>query len=287
VAVAFWLPPGRTAATLSALWFLQCVFLTARRFLDWRREERTAESMIFNIAYADLVLGAAWLVVSCAGFRPMGFQEPMILLTAVHFHFSGFATALIATATLREFETRELSMPGLQTLIWLIVLLPFALAAGFVFSPSLRYVAATMLSACVTALVLILWWMAGTWQSKPAKIYLRMGASAALAAFSLAGAYAFSEYFKKDGITIPGMANSHGVLNGLGFVLPTLLAWLMELEQRGDGAAVSLARSAAKRIPLAPRSIVFAPSAADAHVSGADIHRTTRPDFVARDFYDR
>jgi hypothetical protein len=170
VTIAFWLPPGRTAAILSALWLLQCVLTGGQRLLECRRQERTAASMILNIAYADLVLGAAWLVFSRAGFRPMGFQEPIILLTAVHFHYSGFATALIATATLREFESREVRMPGLPTLIWLIALLPFLLAAGFVFSPALRFVAAISLSACVTALALITWWMATDWKSTPATV---------------------------------------------------------------------------------------------------------------------
>ena len=112
VTVAFWLPPGRTAAILSGLWLLQCVLMAGWRLLEWWRQERTAMSMILNIAYADLVLGAAWLVLSRAGFRPMGFQEPIILLTAVHFHYSGFATALIASATLREFELRRIAHAG-------------------------------------------------------------------------------------------------------------------------------------------------------------------------------
>jgi len=104
VVVAFWLPPGRSAAILSTLWLLQCVLLAGRRFLDWRHEEHTAVSPILNLAHFDLLLGAAWLVLSRAGLRPMGFQEPIILLTAVHFHYSGFATALIASTTLREFD---------------------------------------------------------------------------------------------------------------------------------------------------------------------------------------
>ena len=284
VAVTFWLPPGRTAATLSSLWLLQCVLLAARRFMEWWRQERTAESMLLNIAYADLVLGAAWLVLSRAGFRPMGFQEPIILLTAVHFHYSGFATALIATATLREFDSRELGMPGLPALIWLIALLPFVLAAGFVFSPALRFVAAISLSACVTALALISWWMASDWKSTPATIYLRVGTCAAMGAFSLAGLYGVSEYFKRDWITIPGMANSHGILNGLGFVLLALLAWLVELNQRGPVENVTATQSQLNRTPSTQPSIVFARSAANTN------HRDLRipgPDFSARDFYDR
>jgi hypothetical protein len=284
VVVTFWLPPGPTAATLSSLWLVQCALMAAQRFMEWWREERTTASMLLNIAYVDLVLGAAWLVLSRAGFRPMGFQEPIILLTAVHFHYSGFATALIATATLREFESRGLRMPGLPNLLWLIALLPFVLAAGFVFSTALRFVAAISLSACVTALALVSWWIAGTWQSKPATIYMRIAACAAMGAFSLAGLYAVSEYFKRDWITVPRMANSHGILNGLGFVLLSILAWLMELDQRGTGEAASDLSAKVKHVPTSPPSIVLTHSSANTRRSGL---RATRPDFLARDFYDR
>jgi hypothetical protein len=37
-------------------------------------------------------------LVSRAGLQPMGFQEPIVLLTSVHSQHSGFATALIPAA---------------------------------------------------------------------------------------------------------------------------------------------------------------------------------------------
>jgi hypothetical protein len=280
VSVGFWLAPGRTAAALSVAWLLLCLFLAADRFLQLRTEGRTSLSPILNLAYIDLILGAAWLVTSRAGFRPMGFQEPIVLLTAVHFHYSGFATALIASATLREFRRRNLVMPGVRVLIWLVVLLPFLLAAGFVFSPLLRLVAAISLATCVTALATILLWFAAEFHSGPARVCLRAACCVALAAFSLAGIYAVSEYFGRDWITVPGMANSHGVLNGLGFVLLALLAWLMELQ-------VAEARDARESAPVkAIRStrstVAFARS-----TGTAGLHPSQSPEFVARDFYDR
>ena len=285
VSIAFWLPPGRTAAILSAVWLLQCALLAGRRLLQWRQEERTSVTPILNLAHFDLILGAVWLVISRAGFRPMGFQEPIILLTAVHFHYSGFATALIASATLCEFQRRRLNMPGLPALIWLIVLLPFLLAAGFVFSPVLRLVAAISLSTCITALAMVLWWLGGEWRSRPARIYVRAASWAAAAAFFLAGLYAVSEYFDKNWITIPGMANSHGVLNGFGFVLLAMLAWLIEMyETEAENAvhpAASLARNSADTQP----AVAFARSKATPRSRGPKVLPT--PEFVARDFYDR
>jgi len=280
VSIAFWLPPGRTAGALSVAWSLLCLFLAANRFLQSRKEARTAVSLILNLAYLDLILGAAWLVISRAGFRPMGFQEPIVLLTAVHFHYSGFATALIAAAMLREFRRRNLVMPCVRELIWLVVLLPFLLAAGFVFSPLLRFIAAIALATCVTALATILLWFGGEFHSGPARAYLRAACCAALAAFSLAGIYAVSEYLGRGWITVPGMANSHGVLNGLGFVLFALLAWLIELQ---EGEAQDPCGSDPVKVIRWTRS-----TAAFARSSGtAGPHPSRSPDFVARDFYDR
>jgi YndJ-like protein len=285
LSISFWLPPGRTAAVLSAAWLLQCVLLAGHRFLQWRHEERTRVSTILNIAHFDLILGAVWLVISRAGFRPIGFQEPIIVLTAVHFHYSGFATALIASATLHEFRRKKLNMPGLAVLVGLIVLLPFVLAAGFVFSPLLRLVAAVSLSTCVTALATILWWLAGEWRSRPACIYLRAASWAAAAAFFLAGLYAVSDYFGKGWITIPGMANSHGVLNGLGFVLLAMLAWLIELHEAAPECTARQAESTARTSTDAHASAAFARSTAAPRPRGSEV--LPIPDFAARDFYDR
>jgi len=284
VCIASWLPPGRTSALLSVLWLLQCALLACDRFPQSRRPGQPLLSIILSIAQFDLVLGATWLVISRAGWRPMGFQEPIILLTAVHFHYSGFATALIASVTLRAFEKRRLPMPGLRTLIVLIVYLPFLLAAGFVFSPMLRFVAAIALSTCVTALAMVAGWCAGELRTRPARIYLRAASCAAAAAFSLAGFYAVSEYFGKGWITLPGMANSHGVLNGLGFVLFSMLAWLTELHGSESGGEA--------RPPSHPEELDVAGQARSQARSGAVPDFGTGrsvpvPEFVARDFYDR
>jgi len=66
------------------------------------------------MARIDLAVGGAWLVASRLGMRPMGIQEPIVLLTAVHFHYAGFATATIAAATLRfaDLPPRDVTFAG-------------------------------------------------------------------------------------------------------------------------------------------------------------------------------
>jgi hypothetical protein len=277
---SFWLPPGRVAGALSAVWLLYAVLVGSEQFGKTKR-------MLLSLAYFDLIFGAAWLVISRSGLRPLGFQEPIILLTAVHFHYSGFATALIASATLHEFERKRMSLPGLPQLVWLIVLLPFVVAAGFVFSPLLRMVSTIALSTCVTALAMILWWLAKQMESTAARIYMRCATSAATVAFSLAGLYALGEYSGKEWINVPGMANSHGVLNALGFVLLSLLAWVIACDseqhaptnQKRETHVAEFSNTRGESLALAARRS----SAGFSFVTSAQ----SIPEFVARDFYDR
>src|SRR5262249_46384444 len=74
--------------------------------------------------------------------------------------------------------------------------------------------------------------------------------------FPLAGLYAFSEYRHRDWITLPAMANSHGLLNGMGFVLLGLLGWVLELQGRIEKQepAVALQQKRCKRRDLRPCS---------------------------------
>ena len=271
--VSMTIPPGRTAALLALIWFLQCAVLTYSYLGHWHKNCPTS-SRIADLAFVDLLLGAAWLVVSRASWRPLSFQEPIILLTAVHFHYSGFATALLASATLRSFETRGTDARSLRLLLVTMVLLPFAVAAGFVFSPLLRFAAAVALSLGVTAMAVVWLRLSRHFESVHARFFLRLAACAVIAALSLSTVYAASEHFAKQWITVPRMANTHGVLNSLGFVLLGLLAWLTEQRRCSEIAS--------RTSHGATREATFLWGERKRPLPAVQY-----PEFVAREFYDR
>ena len=112
--VAMWLPPGRRAGLAAMGWLLIGVLMAGSGVVAFKRALRTDAGwrtrstwVAIGIARVDLAVGGAWLVASRMGMRPMGIQEPIGLLTAVHFHFAGFATAMIAAATLRSAGVEE------------------------------------------------------------------------------------------------------------------------------------------------------------------------------------
>jgi YndJ-like protein len=97
---SFWFPPGRFAGALSAGWPVIGALTALMAVLDLLRPGwRALDRMVFNVARVDLAIAGCWFVTSRLGVAPMGFQEPIVLLTGVHFHYSGFATALIAGVT--------------------------------------------------------------------------------------------------------------------------------------------------------------------------------------------
>jgi hypothetical protein len=105
VVVSLWQRPGPVTAVFSIPWFVLGVWVALAGVWNlYRRATRSLTDVAASVAGVDLALAAGWLVVSRAGLHPMGFQEPIVLLTAVHFHYSGFATALIAAAALRMQE---------------------------------------------------------------------------------------------------------------------------------------------------------------------------------------
>jgi hypothetical protein len=263
--VSLWLPPGPVAALLAGVWLLLCTMLALARAADLRSAGTQLSSFVVCLAYVDLVIGGGWFLVSRAELHPMGFQEPIILLTAVHFHYSGFATAVIGATALRQFDRRGPETASLRSIVRLSVLLPFALAAGITFSRVLRLIAAIALSLSVAAFAGVQCWCARKLKNRTARVYLGVALVAALAAFSLAGVYAVRDYLGRDWLTMPRMATSHGVLNGLGFVLSSILAWLIALHAEiGEMEDDRSERKPSRR--SAPQPF---------------------PEFVARDFYDR
>ena len=247
VVVAMWLPPGKTAAVASLAWLTVCLLMAMAGLFELReimlrktspagvvREAARAGNMAdmaAAIAKLDLAIAAAWLLASRLGLRPLGIQEPIGLLTAVHFHFAGFATATIASVTLRYAEGRK-QQRWLPRVVLAVVLLPFVVAAGFTFSPTLKMAAGLAFSASVVTLAMFMWDCAAQVSEGTARRFLLGAAGSVFIAMGLSATYVIADFVKSDVLPIPRMASTHGVLNAVGFCLWGLLGWLIETEHR-------------------------------------------------------
>lgn len=251
--VAMWLPPGKRAGLVSLGWMVICGLMAAAGaaelgslILRWLTPYPPGESRLRShlseiaacVARLDLAVGGAWLVTSRFGVRPMGIQEPIGLLTAVHFHFAGFATAMIASTTLRCAEKRG-EQRWLRRVVMLVISLPVVVAAGFVISPALKMAAAVVFSGSVAGLALFLWAQGGLVEDSLARKLLRTASAVVLVGMALSATYAVADFVGSDLLPIPRMATTHGVINAVGFCLFGLLGWLIagtQGTQRNSGS---------------------------------------------------
>jgi hypothetical protein len=233
--VALLVPPGRLAGMLAGGWLIVCLLMGGAGVVglissSWSEADKSVRSTLVFVAIAiariDLMVGGVWFVASRLGMHPLGIQEPIGLLTAVHFHFAGFATATIAAAML-QFARRRGKDRWLRRLVPLVIGMPFVVAAGFVISPVLK-----MVAAVVAGLAVALRWCGKRAETGAARVLLQVSAASVFAGMVLSGAYAIADYLGSDVLIIPQMARTHGILNAVGFCLCGLLGWLVEESRR-------------------------------------------------------
>ncbi|MCZ6601453.1 MAG: YndJ family transporter [Planctomycetota bacterium] len=233
VAASYGFPPGVTAGACSIGWVLLTALVGLAgcfrlRALDRDRAGQSAGLML-------LPVGGAGLFASRYGLSPSGYEEPLILLAAVHFHYAGFAAPLIADALGEAIGRSSVWARRLwvAATIGIVAGTPLV-AAGFVLRlPVLKLVATTVLMASLGTLSMLTLIRGARARPLISQALLAVSSGTVVAGMILAGIYGVGEYMDVATIEIPTMAVTHGLLNGLGFSLCGLLGWLLPARNRG------------------------------------------------------
>lgn len=215
-AVSFVPSPGVLAAVLSLPWlgFTAYVALVGlRRAVS--RHSILEPGMAVDAGLAFLVVGGSWLTISRAGLNPLGFSDAIVQLTAVHFHYAGFALPIVS-----GFVTQRLNRGPVVPLA-IIGGVPLT-AIGITAGGDLEWVAATFmaLAGLATAGYLLL---VGTRSVGAARALIVVAGLSLMAGMGLALGWAWTIKFEIDYLGLEGMAATHGSLNALGFGLLGLI----------------------------------------------------------------
>jgi hypothetical protein len=228
VVAAFLSPAGPLAGLLTLGWLgltglvglLGVAHFLARGRFDIR-EATIAAGLIY------LPVGGGWLALSRLGLNPLGFDDLIVLLTAVHFHYAGFAAPLITGLTGQV----VFSFPALAQKLYRgsaagVIIGPPLVAVGITLSPLLELAGALVLATSLG----IVAWLTGfivlrTVTSRPAQIGLTVSAICLIIGMVFTYLYAVGEFTGAPLISIPQMVRIHGLVNSLGFALGGLLGW--------------------------------------------------------------
>ena len=219
---------GGGAGALAVPWLAVALSLAAGAALHWVRRPDFGPAALARLASpVYLTVGATWLVASRLGLEPVGIGEPIVELTAVHFHFAGFAAALLAA---RTYEVAARVTPRWATAGTLLTIAaPPIVAIGFTTGSAPAQIGGALLlslgvwivAALTLAAVLPLTAGAGA-KALLAASALSVGAPMVLAVFWAAG-----QHYDVPALDVPAMARIHGTLNAFGFSLAGLLGWVV------------------------------------------------------------
>lgn len=240
VIAAFALPSGWTAGAIALAWLITCgvASLAGVASLVEARSVRPVH-LAPAAALAYLSIGAAWLVASRLGLRPLGFSPAIVELTGMHFHYAGFAATLMGSLTLAALSRQPGRVQGVAgaAALLLVAGTPLTAAGIATASPLLTVVGPIVLAAGVfTTAGLTAFRVAPGIEPRAARWLLRVSAAAVVVPMLLGVDYALARVFPSlPALDIPTMALVHGDLNAVGFTLAGLLGWT--LARRGAEGA--------------------------------------------------
>jgi hypothetical protein len=225
LAIAFALTPGLASGSLAIPWLVTTGLAAGSAILGFTRDParlRLTPRRAMDAATGFLFVGAAFALADRADLRPFDFSATIILLTAVHFHFAGFALVLAGALAWRA---RPGPAFGLA-LGLLVVGIPLT-ALGFFGLPLVAWfgvilVASGAIAVAIETLAL------SRGMSRGAGALATVAGVALMVSMPLAVIYSTGAVLGVVWLDVPTMARLHGSLNALGFALPAMLAWTIE-----------------------------------------------------------
>ena len=226
-AVALWLPRGGPATVLAGCYALGAVLLALHAPLRLLRTvrasgaHRTAAEIALCTALVTPSVAATALVAERSGHALFGFGLGTLALTVPHFHFAGFAAALIAGLVCRVADGPAgrfaASSVPLGTLLVLI---------GYFIGDRAELAGAVVLTAGMWTVALLTWrTIRGSGRDRTTRMLFAVSSAVLVATMVLALSWALGEATGLPHPTLTWMAATHGLGNALGFALCSVLAW--------------------------------------------------------------
>jgi len=222
--VAVALPSGILAALVALVWLAFTLLAALHGLTRALGADRRIEELSIAAGFVYLAVGGGWLVLWRSGIAIMDFGEHVPLLTAIHFHFAGFASPILVGFVGRELRAANTRLwPIYVGAASLVIVGPALVALGIAGVRSIEAPAASVLAAgtaTVALLALVLRRVGAA-----TRALLAVSSAAAVVAMTLAFLFAVGNPLGISAIALEDMVRWHGSLNALGYVLCGLLAW--------------------------------------------------------------
>ena len=183
-----------------------------------------------GIGFMYLVIGAGWAVFDAFGYRPIGFDPLIVRLTAVHFHFAGFALAIVAGMAAHATGGRVAIWIALAAMLG-VPIVAVGITASQLGAPPAVETAAAIVQAVAGAGVAWLLVRLTARRGMPAGVRALLGGSGALLGVGMlfAAAYGVRSFWMNGAPGIPTMWAWHGSALAFGVGVLGLAGWATAL----------------------------------------------------------
>jgi hypothetical protein len=223
--VSLWLDRGALSITLASIYLagtLALLGLAVREGLGVvRRGQPRARDIALLTALVTPSIAALSLVAERASYELFGFKLTVLSLTVAHFHFAGFAAALVACLVAGSAPGRAATAAAVSVPLGTgIVLL------GFFVGDLVELIGAAVLTAGMWLVGWVLWQhMRLRTADRVTRALLTTSAGVLVATMILALTWALGQVAGTPYLPLEWMVATHGVANALGFALCGLLAF--------------------------------------------------------------
>jgi YndJ-like protein len=244
---------GPGAGLLAGAWLAVCLCAVAAGAVVAVATVRAAPArhtlghVTVAVGLGYLGVGGAWLVISRLALRPFDLSTDIVRLTAVHFHYAAFGVAVLAAAGLASVDWLA-SAVSLVTGCIAAIASPPVVALGFVLDSGVALIGGAVgmtVAAWAVGFGTFLLSTSTSALSPPARdvpsatplrddlarqvgrTLLTISALSPILPMLLALLWALAQHSGLPALSIDAMASTHGVLNGVGFVVGGLAGWLL------------------------------------------------------------
>ncbi|AMR10573.1 hypothetical protein AB684_10400 [Bacillus licheniformis] len=194
----------------------------------WEREGRSLEEASIDSGLLYLPFGGGWLFAYTLNLQVMDFSPLIVLLTAVHFHYSAFLIPIFNGMLGRKLKKKGLLYAAVT---WLIMLSPLFIAIGISFSKTIDVIAVALyLSALYGSGFLA---SITAFKNSAARRFVIFSSFTLMITIAFSLIYSYGVFRGRTTFTIQEMIWIHGLVNAFGVIIPALTGW--RLESPGPG----------------------------------------------------
>jgi hypothetical protein len=229
---SFLFDQGWLAGLLAFPWLIVTAWIACEAgHRIWRRGFAPLSGVCIDAGCIFLVVGGGWAVLHRAGIRPLDFDDVIVLLTAVHFHYAGFVLPILTGRAAEALGGKAATAASFGVLAGVPLMAAGISATQLGWGSALEVVAACLTAAAGSLTALLYLRLALTPHARRLACGLAVrglwaiAGGALLFSMALAALYGLRTVIDVSWLDIPWVRALHGTANAFGFAAAGLLAW--------------------------------------------------------------